>query len=269
MAKRIIFGGVFFVVSIGMLIYSITTGILFICACGIISAYEINKTFRNTGRNSIAWPGYVFCILAAAGMITGKRNEVFIFFMPFLSLAVLTHTVIFRKTKPSDVLLGMGICFFPLLPIVFIMYMLSSGSDFAPAAFVTATVATVFCDSFALFTGKAFGKHKLAPLLSPNKTIEGLIGGLLFGSASGILVYYSMSAIKYPVFSLHFTLFAAFLATVAGTIGDLAASSIKREAGIKEYSKLIPGHGGMMDRIDSMIFAIPIVYMISIAFGYI
>jgi phosphatidate cytidylyltransferase len=267
MAKRVLFGAIFLAISVGMLIWSKTTGVLFMTVCGVFSVFEIKKALQKAGKSPLILPAHVFLLASAAGIICGFRNEIFIYYLPVLPLAVLTYAVFSRQTKPTDALLGMGLCFYPLMPIVFIMYILSSDSIYAPFAFMTAMVATVFGDSFALFTGKLFGKHKLAPRVSPNKTVEGLIGGLIFGTASGVLVYYAMDDLGFHVFDIFTTLLASFAATAAGNIGDLAASVIKREAGIKDYSKLIPGHGGMMDRIDSVIFAIPTVYILSVAFG--
>ena len=105
---------------------------------------------------------------------------------------------------------------------------------------------TVITDTFALFTGMLVGKHKLAPEISPKKTIEGAIGGSFMGTVVASAFYITVIN---PAASL-----VMILLTVVGQIGDLAFSSIKRYYGIKDFSNLIPGHGGILDRFDSIVF---------------
>ena len=99
----------------------------------------------------------------------------------------------------------------------------------------------------------------MAPTISPKKTIEGSIAGLLFGTLSGVGVYFALQpVIKLP---LPLYLIASLLCSVAGEIGDLCASMIKRQANIKDYGKVLPGHGGIMDRCDSFVFALPVALL--------
>lgn len=114
-------------------------------------------------------------------------------------------------------------------------------------------------DSGAYFSGVALGKHKLCPEISPKKTIEGLIGGIL---TTGI-VYTVVFAIA-GGFSVSKAIFAFVLGAVCaviGTVGDLSASMIKRQIGFKDYGKIMPGHGGLMDRFDSVLFVLPTFYV--------
>ncbi len=118
-------------------------------------------------------------------------------------------------------------------------------------------------DSFAYLAGSSFGKHKLAPQISPKKSIEGLIGGLT-GSVLVAILYYFMS--KNTSFDLHFSLYIylmyALVIVIFGTLGDLLESKFKRQAGVKDSGKIMPGHGGILDRLDSFIFAIPFVFIL-------
>lgn len=109
-------------------------------------------------------------------------------------------------------------------------------------------------DVGAYFVGSSLGKHKLAPHISPNKTWEGSLGGVLFVIATSYLI-----AHHYHVFSSPVWLGIGVTVAIAGTLGDLAESMLKRSAGVKDASKLIPGHGGMLDRFDSFLLAIPAV----------
>lgn len=121
-------------------------------------------------------------------------------------------------------------------------------------------------DVFAYFVGKAIGKHKLAPHLSPNKTIEGSVGGSLIST----LVFLSCALIFNNYFhifevtggSVTIILIIGLVASIIAQLGDLSASAIKRITGIKDYGHLIPGHGGIMDRMDSTLFTAPALYII-------
>lgn len=114
-------------------------------------------------------------------------------------------------------------------------------------------------DTGAYFTGVAFGKHKLCPEISPKKTIEGFIGGIVITG----LVY----SVAFSVYSGEFvftnalmTFILGVICAVIGTIGDLSASMVKRQIGFKDYGKIMPGHGGLMDRFDSVLFVLPTFY---------
>lgn len=118
-------------------------------------------------------------------------------------------------------------------------------------------------DTCAYFAGRAFGRHKLSPRLSPKKTVEGSIGGIA-GSAVSCLIAAVVLKAFHPTeqYLAVFALIGA-VGSVISQIGDLAASAIKRTRGIKDYGSIIPGHGGMMDRFDSVIFTAPIVYLLA------
>ncbi len=122
-------------------------------------------------------------------------------------------------------------------------------------------IILVFCllwvnDIFAYLTGKLLGKHKLFPRISPGKTIEGSIGGLMFTMASLIVFcHYSQW------FPITHAIGLAAVAVVFGTLGDLCESMLKRQAGVKDSGKLIPGHGGILDRFDSIMFSVPFIFV--------
>jgi len=109
--------------------------------------------------------------------------------------------------------------------------------------------------------GSAFGKHKLAPDVSPNKSLEGAISGLVTGAATGVVVRALGAALGWwPGISIWHAAALAAIASVAGQAGDLAESAMKRNAKVKDSGVFMPGHGGVLDRIDSVLFAIPVVY---------
>jgi phosphatidate cytidylyltransferase len=110
-------------------------------------------------------------------------------------------------------------------------------------------------DAAAYYAGRALGRHKLAPTISPNKTIEGSIAGLAGSILTGIVLGSWLLQRQ-----IAFLAFASLAAAIAGQLGDLAESALKRSSGVKDSSSLLPGHGGMLDRLDSLIFAAPVFY---------
>lgn len=122
---------------------------------------------------------------------------------------------------------------------------------------ITTLASTWICDAFAYFSGRAFGKTLLAPQISPKKTWEGSIGGVVGAVLTGVACV--------PLFGLPVPWWGGavigVVAGVVGPLGDLAESLIKRQLGIKDLGTIFPGHGGMLDRIDSVLFMIPVVYI--------
>ena len=124
-------------------------------------------------------------------------------------------------------------------------------------------------DTFALFGGMLCGKHKLSPLVSPKKTVEGGVGGLLGGVAGALLLKWSAEAAAgVPLYGYGGAVCIGLFGSLIGQIGDLSFSVIKREFGVKDYGKLLPGHGGVLDRFDSVAFVAPVALLICWAFGW-
>jgi phosphatidate cytidylyltransferase len=110
-------------------------------------------------------------------------------------------------------------------------------------------------DAAAYYGGRALGRHKLAPIVSPNKTIEGSIAGLAGSILAGIVLGSWLLQRQ-----ISFLVLASLAAATAGQLGDLVESALKRSAGVKDSSSLLPGHGGMLDRLDSLMFAAPVFF---------
>jgi len=112
---------------------------------------------------------------------------------------------------------------------------------------------TIMTDTFAYFVGSLIGKHKIAPKVSPKKSVEGCIGGSIAGTAIASIYYYNVISSGINIWALVLMTFAL---TVLGQLGDLFFSKIKRENGIKDFSNIMPGHGGVLDRLDSITFVV-------------
>lgn len=121
------------------------------------------------------------------------------------------------------------------------------------------------CDTFAYVVGKSIGRKKIFPVLSPNKSLEGCIGGILGAALIGGLYGHFFVESLFPRQAVAWIIaFICAVGAVVGMVGDLAASAIKRNNNIKDYGSLIPGHGGIMDRFDSMIVTAPMIYFLTI-----
>jgi phosphatidate cytidylyltransferase len=121
-------------------------------------------------------------------------------------------------------------------------------------------------DTGAYFVGRKFGKHKLAPRVSPNKTIEGLIGGVVAGVSVGVIAAYYLAGA--PLAQLPAVALVALIAVLFSVIGDLFESLLKRHAGVKDSGHLIPGHGGILDRIDGVLAALPVFALGKAVLGF-
>lgn len=131
------------------------------------------------------------------------------------------------------------------------------------AGMVLMPLVAAFCsDSAALFTGMACGRHKMAPLVSPHKTVEGALGGIAGGVVGMVIfriVFYFCTLVPLHI---GWCVVIGLVGALMGEMGDLSFSVIKRQVGIKDYGRLLPGHGGVLDRFDSVLFAAPMIWMI-------
>lgn len=145
-----------------------------------------------------------------------------------------------------------------LLAAITRIHAVANGTHMVLVPFVMAFMS----DTFAFFVGSAMGKHKLAPNISPNKTVEGVFGGI-FGAILGMVGYGLVMQFAFG-FTVNyvFAVIYGILGSVASVFGDLVFSAIKRQTGIKDYGKLFPGHGGVLDRFDSMVMVAPLAELL-------
>lgn len=163
------------------------------------------------------------------------------------------------KTTIKDIAITLfGICYIPL----FLMYMpLLMGTENGKLLVWFIIIAAWGTDIFAYIVGRTIGKHKFSKI-SPNKSIEGCIGGII-GAVSLTLIY-TLAINTFLGMNINYIYICIIscLLSIIGQLGDFSASSIKRYVGIKDFSNLLPGHGGMLDRIDSLIFIAPFAYFL-------
>ncbi|NLN65380.1 MAG: phosphatidate cytidylyltransferase [Clostridiaceae bacterium] len=244
----------------------------------IIALFEFYQSVRNVDFHPVRVVGFFSCImfllyvlyqafatdvnhtlLGELSRVLFQRNMIFLII--YLVIVYLLVLLIFHRNKFTLDDVGvtlLGIIYIPfLLSFVFWIRYLNNGFALTWLAFV----GTFTTDIFAYFIGKFFGKRKLLPKISPNKTIAGGIGGVVGSiactTAFGMLYVNGFEGLHIPFY--HYIAIGLLCGTLA-QLGDWAASAIKRSVGIKDFGNIIPGHGGLLDRIDSLLFVVPAVY---------
>ena len=236
----------------------------FIFAVSLFGLFEFYRVF-GIERRVIGYAGFlmgaVYWVLLGAGL------EKFLFPALIAAFMVLSGVYVFDFSNTDSV--GFNASFTGFVYVIVLMsfiYRVRVLEDGMYLVFLV-FIASWGNDVFAYFVGSVFGRHPLSPVLSPKKSLEGLVGGL-FGAAF-------LGAIYGAVFSEHFTALWApsvssaiicFFAGAVSVVGDLLASAFKRNHDIKDYSRLIPGHGGVLDRFDSCIFVAPVIYLLALLF---
>lgn len=174
---------------------------------------------------------------------------IFINLFLFKDILLVNKIPMFGKKKYITVLfyLMSGFVFLTLIPMAQL--------DYKPMVILGVFILIWTNDSFAYLVGKNFGRTKLLERISPKKTVEGFLGGIVGTLIAGFLIY------KFTdIYELWIWLFIAIIASVFGTIGDLVQSKFKRQAGVKDSGLIMPGHGGIYDRLDSVIYTSPFIY---------
>lgn len=246
------------------LVTIITGGDVLLATVGIISViglFEMNRVF-GIEKHAVGIMSYITAILYFVLIRTGQEQYITVLLIGFLMAMMAGYVFTFPKFKTEEVTAALFGVIYVAIMLSFI-YLVRIGDN------GTYNVWLIFLcswgsDTCAYVFGVAFGKHKMAPVLSPKKSVEGGIGGV-FGAAVLGLIYACVfkddihmrfldPRVAYPIICAAGSLIAM--------TGDLAASAIKRNHDIKDYGKLIPGHGGIMDRFDSVIFVAPVVWLL-------
>lgn len=186
-------------------------------------------------------------------------------FFVFLTPVVVLLLEMFRRTEGAMLNIGatiagityVGVCLPALIGILWLEPLFWSVEKFSFYSIMAILISIWTCDSFAYYGGRLFGKHKLFERVSPKKTWEGAICGVV-GAVGAMLLIRALAA---DWFSVTDAIILGIICGVFGQLGDLAESHLKRDAGVKDSSQLIPGHGGILDRFDSLLFVAPLIYL--------
>lgn len=173
----------------------------------------------------------------------------------FVNLFLVKDLLIVKKIPVFEKKKYIIIIFYLISSTIFLTLIPTIEGVFIPNLVIGIFLLIWSNDTFAFLIGKNFGKNKLYEKISPNKTIEGFLGGFVFSCIMGAVIWYYSRFLTLPIW-----LGLAIILSIFGTLGDLIQSKFKRQAGVKDSGRLMPGHGGLFDRLDSIIFASPFVY---------
>ena len=237
------------------------------CLISILGMWEFYRVLK-IERLPIAFIGYLACVLHYLDIYFLEGKLFALIAIAFL-VVLLGFYVISYPKYATEQFMAVYFGFFyvaVMLSYIYTTRMMDNGVFIVWLIFMCSWIS----DTFAYFTGSLLGRHKMAPILSPKKSVEGAIGGVVASILlTGLYCWF------FRAHTLHGTMEIVLMSLFAGVgacismIGDLAASAIKRNYDIKDYGKLIPGHGGILDRFDSVIITAPIIYYLSLIVSHI
>ena len=262
--KRAISGAVYIVLLLSCILFSKESFyILFGCFL-LIASFEFSKlVFINK------WVAITISILVYGffynpkfdkildQLITGFTIAVSIFLIGFL-----LNTKIQKLSNYSRYLVLFGYIIFPFVLLTKIPLGING---YNPKILITIFVLIWTNDTFAYLVGKNFGKHKLLPSISPKKTVEGFVGGMFFA----VVASYFMAKYFIGTKLFYYWIVIAIIVSIFSTLGDLIESKFKRVANVKDSGNIMPGHGGILDRLDSIIFVVPFIYLFYLILNYV
>ena len=249
------------------LILSPRLELFFMLFCAVLSSVGIHEFYVMAGRKGMK-PEHVFGVVMGGLVVVsaywGNLDITSMVF--FLGTALMAWVHILRGAWSISGLIAsvFGVFYVGWLPAHLVL--LHQRPGIGAGLVMLLCVAVIVSDSGAYFTGKMIGKHKLAARVSPNKTWEGAVGGVVAAMLFGAALYWLRIRLGweiYPKWSLLAYVGAAMVLAVVEQIGDLVESMIKRDAGVKDSGGLFPGHGGVLDRCDGFLFAAPVLYYLA------
>lgn len=255
MKDRII-GGFFVVLTtLVMLLPGGAVSALVLNIISLIGLFEFYRVYT-LEKSILAYIGYLGTIVFYILLYLEKDAFLFPMVIIFLMILLAFYVFVFPKYKDKDVVKVLFGFIYVTVMLSYVYRVRSMESGLMLSLFIL--ISSWGNDVFAYLIGSAIGKHPFSPKVSPHKSVEGFIGGILGAALMGY-VYAVIFAKNIPLSGLYCAIISA-LGGIPSVIGDLAASAIKRDNEIKDYSHLIPGHGGILDRFDSVIFTAPIIY---------
>lgn len=255
--ERLISGIILVIIALVTIILGKDVLLVTVVAISVIGFYELAKVY------GLQWKlpgicGYIATIGYYALIRMDYKEYIIVFFIAYLIVLMGTYVFTFPKFKAEDVM----VCFFGMFYVILMLSYIYQVRMMQDGAYIVWLIflCSWGCDTCAYLVGVMFGKHKMAPVLSPKKSIEGGIGGVAGAALLGF-IYATIFKDKITIDNANI-IFPIVCAAggIISQIGDLTASGIKRNHDIKDYSRLIPGHGGILDRFDSVIITAPIIY---------
>ena len=254
--KRATSGFIYAVLFITAILYSKESYIFLISLFGFISIREFLNLLKF--NNIIIYMLFIGLIyLPFSSLDSSVLIDVLLVLSISGSIQLLVNLFIKKKNYPSNTIQKLDISIrYLLLSFAFLILLPFINGGYEASVILSLIIFIWVNDSFAFFVGKNLGKRKLFESVSPKKTIEGFLGGVFFTLITAFLVSYFCDFL-----SLTNLLVISLIASILGTIGDLVESKFKRQANTKDSGTIMPGHGGILDRLDSLLFVAPFVYL--------
>lgn len=260
--KRVLFGSLFVFILIFSILYNKFTFITLFWIIMNLSIYEFNKLikFQSVFPYILGNLLFVFANVINIKDIPSRLLSEYAGIALFLAFFATFISILFSKKEEAVEQLGKKFLsvVYIALPYTLIVMIPFINQDYK---YVNTYILGVFImvwinDTFAFIVGSTMGRHKLLPRISPNKTWEGFIGGMIFTILGAYVLAYF-----FPEMTFSNWVVFAFIVSFFGVLGDLIESMFKRQAGVKDSGNIIPGHGGILDRMDSVIFAAPFIFI--------
>lgn len=272
--KRALSGSVYIILLLSCILYSKESLAILFAVLLVFGVYEFSKMTSVNFYAGIIISGFAYYQFYNAAFNIFEKKDVFNNTLAVNSLTIFTILIsirllyfLFQKNdKNFDIitqyLLLIGYIIFPF---ILTNYVPIGVKGYNSDILISIIVLIWTNDTFAYLVGKNFGRNKLFPSVSPKKTIEGFIGGLIFSVICGILLAKFFIQVKH----IYFWIIIAVIVSIFSTLGDLIESKLKRVAGVKDSGIIMPGHGGILDRLDSIIFVIPFINLFYLILRYV
>jgi phosphatidate cytidylyltransferase len=260
--KRLLSGVVYVALLIIATSYSVDSFYLLFGIFMIIAIHEFCQLVHLKKIAPIILGTAAYCI--ASQFRTNQTNDLLLLLATlFVSVKCLLLLFNSKKEKFDTLTKYVYTIGYVILPFIIITKIPFSDNIYRPKIIISIFILIWTNDTFAYIVGKLIGKHKLIERISPKKTIEGFIGGILFSIIAGIIIskFYFQPKPNYLITSIVIWTISAIIISIFSTLGDLIESKFKRIAGVKDSGNIMPGHGGILDRLDSIIFVAPFVYL--------
>lgn len=262
--KRAISGAVYIALLLGCISYSKESLAILFGVFLLIGVYEFCKIASLNLYFSlpIAALSYYFLWDKNQDIIS---KTILVSLSTIISIKLLLYLLNSQKTNFNIATRYLLLIGYIIIPFIITNYVAVGKNGYNPKILISILILIWANDTFAYLVGKNFGKNKLFPSVSPKKTIEGFLGGMLFTIISSVLLskFYIESNI------LYIWIVIAIIVSIFSTLGDLIQSKFKRVAGVKDSGKIMPGHGGILDRLDSIIFVIPFINLFYLILYYV
>lgn len=260
---RLASGVVLLAVIIGAFFAGNTVMFVLAAVLSLIGLYEVYKV-HSFEKTALGIGGYIAALIYIVCAWLNFEQSALCAIVAGLLILMCIYVFSFPKYKAAEAAFAaFGVVYVPVLMMfLYKVRSLEDGLYLIPLVFISAWGN----DTCAYCVGMLIGKHKMSPKLSPKKSIEGFIGGVVGAALLGALYGWFLTAKGFTAEPIALYALMCGAAGMFSVVGDLTASAIKRDFQIKDYGKLIPGHGGVMDRFDSILFTAPVIYFIAIYF---